>query len=192
MTTNFAGVSRLKLDDFFKDIDEIPKLGAWKDWDDPAAIKWNRLVQAAQDLKQGKYAIVPNYSRKDDRTVGEKCVFSSPIILVDGFLTLHDERLRDLLDLSFFFNLSEDSQLKRRKERQPWVEDGYLDNVMLPRARQYVIPSAQYADVIVNAEISKQGIADFCNAVIRGRIADRIKKLDRKKIFQTVPIRAKV
>jgi len=192
MQANFAGVSRLKLDDFFKDVGDVPKILDWTNWDDPLSIKWDELVQAAAALKSGKYAIVPHYSRKEDRMVGEKCVFSSPIILVDGFLSLYDERLRDLIDLKIFFNLSEDSQVKRRKLRQPWVEDGYIENVLLPNARQHVIPTKHHADFIVNAELPPQSVADYCVGIISLALKDRIKKLGTRRRFETVSITAKV
>lgn len=162
MQQSFKGVTRLKLDDFFVDINDIPRKGAWLDWDRPDAIKWQELLLAAKALKQNSSAIVPNYSRKDDCTIGEKCVFPSEIVLVDGFMTLYHPELRSLLDTSIFFRLSEDSQIKRRKERQPWVEDGYLQNVMLPASRTYILPSSQYADFIVNAELSKTDVAKRC------------------------------
>ena len=153
--------------------------------------KWDKLIQATKDLKQGKYAIVPHYSRKDDRMVGEKCVFSSPIILVDGFLSLYNEELRDLLDLKIFFNLSEDSQVKRRIERQPWVEEGYLHHVMLPNARLHVMPSKNFADHIVNAELPPAAVVDYCVNAISWALKDRMQKVSslptpntqRQKLF---------
>lgn len=153
-------VTRLKLDDFFKDIDEVPKLGNWTNWDHPSALHWDELIKAATDLKAGRYAIVPNYYRKEDRRIGEKCVFSSDVILVDGFMSLHHPELRALLDYKIFFNLSEASQITRRRERQPWVEDGYLHNIMLPAARKYIMPTQDYADYVLDAEPSEEAVAE--------------------------------
>lgn len=151
--------TRLKLDDFFKDITEVPKLDQWTNWDHPDSLHWDELIQAARDLKAGHYAIVPNYYRKEDRRIGEKCVFSSPVILVDGFMSLYHPELRALLDFSLFFDLSEESQIRRRKERQPWVEDGYLSHIMLPAARTYILPTKAYASVVINAEPSEEEVA---------------------------------
>lgn len=192
MQSNFEGVSRLKFDDFFKDIDDMPKVESWVKWDDPISIKWDELVKAATDLKTGNYAIVPHYSRKDDKMIGEKCVFSSKIVLVDGFMSLYDKRLRDLLDLKIFFNLSEDSQVKRRKIRQPWVEDGYLHNVMLPGARKFIMPTIEHADFVVNAELSPQCVADYCIGIIKLALKDNIKKLRTRERFETVDVKARI
>lgn len=169
MQNDYQGVTRLKLDDFFVDKSEIGIKDGFQDWDRPDAIKWPQLIKAAQDLKKGRAAVVPNYSRKDDRVIGEKCVFSSEIILVDGFMTLYHPELRNLLDFKIFFKLSEHSQLRRRRERQPWVEEGYLHHIMLPAARQYIMPGAQYADLVINAELPSFTVADMCMGAIQAQ-----------------------
>ena len=159
-------VSRLKFDDFFKDIEDVANIGESKDWDDPSSIKWTELLQAVSDLKDGKHAIVPNYSRMDDRMIGEKCVLPAPIMLVDGFMTLINEELRGLLDLTVFFDLSDESQITRRRERQPWVTDHYLYNVMIPKAQENIMPSKQHADIVINAEPSIAEVHESCFTAI--------------------------
>ncbi len=185
LQSTFANVSRLKLDDFFKDKHEVPLKGKWQDWDEPSSLHWGDLVRAAQDLKNGNHAMVPNYSRKVDRRVGEKCVFPAPIILIDGFMTLVHDELRELLDLKIFYTLSEHSQIRRRRERQPWVEDGYLQEVMLPAARKYIMPSSEHADHIVNAELMPCAIAEQSVSILRCTISDRLRKLDAAANFRT-------
>lgn len=169
----YANISRLKFDDFFKDLEDVTNIGESKDWDNPSSIKWNELLQAACDLKSGRYAVVPNYSRMHDRMIGEKCVFPAPIMLVDGFMTLVNEKLRELIDLSIFFDLSRDSQITRRRERQPWVKDHYLHNVMLPNAKKYIMPSKQHADIVIDAEPAIIDVHDACFSAIESAIAQR-------------------
>ncbi len=188
LQTSFANVSRLKLDDFFKDIEEVPLRGEWQDWDEPSSLHWDDLVRAVQDLKRGHHAIVPNYSRRFDRRIGEKCVFPAPIILVDGFMSLYDERLRELLDLKLFYSLSEDSQRKRRRERQPWVMEGYLHEVMIPAARKYIIPTADHADFVINAESAASVVATQSIEILTSTIPDRLKKLDSAGDFRTASL----
>ncbi|MFH1631439.1 MAG: hypothetical protein ABIA47_00225 [bacterium] len=190
--SSFANVSRLKLDDFFKDIEDVQEHNGIIHWDEPSSIKWGELIKATRDLKSGKYAIVPNYSRKDDRQIGEKCVFPADIMIIDGFMTLVNPELRGLLDLKLFFSLSEDSQLKRRKIRQPWVEEAYLYEMMLPSSRKYIMPSRQYADHVINAELPSQSVADLGIAIVRFELKNRLKKLDKRSVFKTVPVEARV
>jgi uridine kinase len=149
---NHTNVGRLKLDDFFCDLDEVSLHNGYKNWDDPASINWNGLILAARTLKFGSHATVPHYDRQLNRCVGEKCILPKEIIIIDGFLTLHHPELRTLLEMSFFFSLPEHLQITRRKERQPWVEEGYLHEVMIPNARKYVMPSSAFATHVINAE----------------------------------------
>jgi uridine kinase len=192
MQTTFDGVSRLKFDDFFKDAIDVPMYKDWHLWDDPQSIKWTELVQAAKDLKANRPAIVPNYSRTEDKTVGEKCVFPAPIILIDGYQCLCNPELCELMDLKLYFHLSEGSQLRRRRERQPWVKEGYLYETMLPYARTYLFPTKEFADHVINAEMSVQGVADQCIGIVTNRLGDRLKKLGSRERFQTVKIFARV
>ena len=176
MQTKYANVSRLKLDDFFVGFDR---------WDHPDSLKWDGLIQAARDLKENKPAIVPNYSRKIDRQIGEKCVFPAEIILLDGFMSLVNDGLRELIDLKIYFNLSEDSQIKRRKLRQPWVEKVYLEHIMIPASRQFLFPSMKHADYVINAELAPTGVAEACLGIIQAEI-NKKKKIRLQKTINIV------
>ncbi|MEK7094917.1 MAG: hypothetical protein AAB886_02320 [Patescibacteria group bacterium] len=146
------GMSRLKLDDYFVDdteVDHHPMGYAY--WDHPASIKWDGLVEAAQSLKQGRSAVVPNYERAINKMVGTKIVEPSDYILVDGYQVLYHPDLRDLLDLKLYFDLEEDIQVDRRIMRQPDVDRGYLYHVMIPAARAFLYPTKRYADFVIDA-----------------------------------------
>ncbi|HBL39105.1 TPA: hypothetical protein DDZ10_00300 [Candidatus Uhrbacteria bacterium] len=156
-----TNVGRLKLDDFFCDLDEVGLYKGYQNWDDPSSIDWEGLIRAAEVLKTGESATVPHYDRALNCCVGEKCIIPKTMIIVDGFLTLYHPRLRDLMDISFFFNLPEAEQITRRKERQPWVEEGYLTEVMLPNARAYVMPSAAHATHVIDALEPPETIYDM-------------------------------
>ena len=156
-----TNVGRLKLDDFFCDLDEVATYMGYRNWDDPSSIDWEGLIRAAEVLKSGESATTPHYDRALNRCVGEKCLLPKAIMIVDGFLTLYHAELRELMDVSFFFNLPEAEQITRRKERQPWVEEGYLTEVMLPNARAYVMPSAAHATHVIDALEPPETIYDM-------------------------------
>lgn len=153
-----TNVGRLKLDDFFCDATDVGHLNGYQNWDDPSSIDWVPLIHAAKTLKSQGHATVPHYDRALDKRTGEKCLMPKDLVIVDGFLTLHHPELRSLIDVSFFFNLSEPEQVSRRKARQPWVEDGYLQDVMLPNARTYVMPSAKFASHVIDAHAAPETI----------------------------------
>ncbi len=146
-------VSRLKFDDFFcdeADVDRHP-LG-YPCWDHPNSIKWDWLVRAWTDLKEGRSTVIPDYSRAENRMVGEKTVEPARVIFVDGYQVLYDDRIRALLDESLFFDLNEEQQIIRRVWRQPNVDKGYVYNVMLPAARAFLMPTKMYAGHVIDAE----------------------------------------
>jgi len=183
LQSRYSHISRLKLDDFFRNIEDIPVIDGCINWDHPDSLKWDLMVQAAKDLKAGKHAMVPNYSRKDDRQVGEKCVFPAEVMLFDGFMTLVNPELRELIDLKLYFNLSEDSQIKRRKMRQPWVKDEYLHSIMLPAAREFILPTKQYADHVINAEMNPAGVAEQCINIIHGHFKQvKTSKIEKSEV----------
>jgi len=132
--------------------------------------------------------MVPNYDRKVDARIGSKCVFPAPIILIDGFMTLAEPRLRTHLDLSIFLDLSEASHITRRRIRQPWVEDGYLNHVMIPAAKQYIWPSKHHADHIIDAEPLPTIIATNCINIIKATFPDRMKEIHEAPNFRVEAI----
>lgn len=180
LQSQYSNVSRIKLDDFFKDLKDVPIIDNCVNWDHPDSLKWDEMIQAVKDLKSGKHAMVPHYSRKDDCCVGEKCVFPAEIMLFDGFMTLVHPELRELMDLKLYFDLSEDSQIKRRKMRQPWVEEDYLNKIMIPASREFIMPTRQYADQVINAEMLPTGVAEQCINLIHARFK-QVKASDMEK-----------
>ena len=92
-------------------------------------------------------------------------------MLLDGFMTLHNKKLRDLIDLSLFFDLPENEQVKRRKQRQPDVEEEYLHHIMLPCARKYIIPSKKHADHVIDATRHPDDVAKICHKLIKDRVS---------------------
>lgn len=162
-----TNVGRLKLDDFFCDIDDLDFIDGYQNWDDPKNIQWEPLIEAARKLKEDELCEVPHYDRAQDKCVGTKCILPKQIILVDGFLTLHHPELRNLFDTSFFFQLDEVNQIFRRKERQPWVEDGYIEHILLPNARKYVMPSSAHAHEVIDASLSKDDVFKLIESKIK-------------------------
>lgn len=156
-------VSRLKLDDFFCDEDVVERHPeGYACWDHPSSIKWGELVETVHRLKMGLSAEIPDYSRKTNRQEGTKIISPAEVILVDGYMVLWHNELRDLLDLKIYFDAEENTLIERRLERQPDVNKGYLYNVMLPVARQFIEPTRLLADHVVDArlprdEVYKQG-----------------------------------
>lgn len=87
-------------------------------YDCPDALDTDLLVKHLRSLRNGESVDVPNYdftihTRKAELTRLEP----SPIIIVDGILTFHDERLREMFDIKIFTDADADDRILRRLRR---------------------------------------------------------------------------
>jgi uridine kinase len=150
----YKNVTHVKLDDFFKDIDEFPVYMKWRNWDLPVNLKFNELYDALIKLKNDKKTIIPVYSRKIGKMIGKRMVKPTKIIVVEGFLLFHDERIRKLFNLKVFLRISEKRQLARRIKRQKDFDTEYFHKVIIPMYKKYGEGALVYADYVLNADKS--------------------------------------
>jgi uridine kinase len=82
-----------------------------------------------------------------------------PFLVLEGILALHHPKIRELLDLKIFVDTADRECLGRRLRRdiaergrtESSVRDQYEATVR-PMALEYVLPTRQYADVLVSGE----------------------------------------
>ena len=109
-------------------------------------------------LLLGKCVDIPDYdfcihTRKSD-TIH---VTPTPVIIVDGILTFHDERLRELFDVKIFADADADERILRRLRRDVTERGRDIDGVINQYVGTvkimhgiYVEPTKKYADIIIN------------------------------------------
>ncbi|MBI1193681.1 MAG: uridine kinase [Bacteroidetes bacterium] len=126
-------------------------------FDDPAAIDFDLLVEHVSSLRRGQEIDQPVYDflscKRLDETV---TVVPRPVLILEGILVLTHAPLRALLDLKLFMHLAADQRLVQIVERDI-AERGrdagevlrrYLETVR-PMHERYVEPSREYADLII-------------------------------------------
>lgn len=165
-------VQVVHLDDYRKEKELLPRVGKFVNWDHPDTIYWDELARDIFVLKRGGAVTIYKKNERFDfhgleREVVSRTIQPSQIMLLDGYLSLWHEQIRLLCDFSVFLDASHDQRIARRKKFND-VEDGqaYFDTVLIPMHEQFVEPTKQYADVIINVEnISKvekfQRFVDF-------------------------------
>ena len=148
-------------------------------YDHPAALETDLLIQHIKDLKRGKTIACPVYDysqhNRTDRTV---LVKPSRIILVEGILVLQDERLRDLLDVKIYVEADADERILRRAVRDVeergrdlrGIMEQYLTTVK-PMHYLYVEPTKAKADIVINS-----GRNDVAFDIVRTKIAVRLQE----------------
>ena len=104
------------------------------------------------------------------------------MIIVDGILTFHDERLREMFDIKILADADADERILRRLRRDVTERgrdiDGvikqYVDTVKIMHGI-YVEPTKKYADILINGGMNKTALD-----VVAARIARKIKE-DKKQ-----------
>jgi len=147
----FGGTLCLSLDDYFRNPEELPKIGEWKNSDVPIAIRFDLLAGHIELLRNNQSVKISvfKYPHKSWERV-EKLVQPEPLIVIDGFLALYDKRLRDLCDLKIFIDIPEDLQFQRRTGRDKEHDREYIKKVVIPSYRRYGLPSKQFANYIID------------------------------------------
>lgn len=148
-------------DNFY--IDQSEKFdfdGGSVNFDHPESIDFALLAAKLAELKAGRAALIPVYDfathKRLPRTVR---VEPKRVILVDGILIFHAERVRSLFDDLVFFDTPEDLRFSRRLardiEERGRSEEGVRQqffNQVKPMHDQFVEPSKAFAKTVVRDE----------------------------------------
>ena len=176
-------ITIISYDNYYKPQDHLSMDERVKtNYDCPDALDTDLLVKHLRQLQDGKAVEIPNYdfcihTRRADFSL----VAPAPVIIVDGILTFHDERLREMFDIKIFADADADERILRRLRRDVTERgrdiDGvikqYVDTVKIMHGI-YVEPTKKYADILINGGMNKTALE-----IVAARIARKIKE-DRK------------
>ncbi|KAL5727049.1 Uridine kinase-like protein 1 [Ranunculus cassubicifolius] len=127
-------------------------------FDHPDAFDTEQLLECVGQLKCGLPVHVPVYDFKNHLRSSEtfRQVNASDVIILEGILVFHDQRVRNLMNMKIFVDADADVRLSRRIRRDT-VERGRDINSVLeqyakfvkPAFEDFILPSKKYADVII-------------------------------------------
>ena len=151
-------VTGIRQDSYYRDNSNLPLEERLKlNFDEPAAIEFELLVNQLKDLKAGKPVEQPIYSYLTC-TRSKETIPIQPrdVIIVEGILILCDEELRNMMDMKVFVDADADDRLIRvinrdiieRGRTVEMVIDRY-EKVLKPMHLQYIEPTKRYADLII-------------------------------------------
>ncbi len=129
-------------------------------YDHPDALDWPLLAAHLASLTQGESIQEPVYLfDQHTRAPVSRLIEPQPIVIVEGILALHHPDVRELLDLAVFVTTRNEECLRRRLERdiaergrtRESVLEQYNSTVW-PMALEYVLPSRQFASLVVSGE----------------------------------------
>lgn len=155
-------------DSYYRDLSAMPEEDREKqNFDVPDAIEFELLADQLKALSEGEEIYRPIYNfSTHTREADSVYVAPSDLIIVEGLFVLYWEQLRDIMDTKVFVTISDASALRRRLERdvvergrtRQSVLDQYRNSVK-PMTDKFVLPTSNYADIIVSGEDPMDDIA---------------------------------
>lgn len=157
--------------------------GPSHNWDDPNSFDNDSFLESMQDWKRGKSVWTPRHDySKYEKILNVEKIDASPVMIFEGILILHDERIRKMFDLIVFVDCDADTCLIRRLFRDT-QKRGYNEKEIAIRYQEhvkpsfdkYIVPTKRYANTIipngcqdnmVNASINVEMICSYVNTKI--------------------------
>lgn len=174
-------ITIISYDNYYKPQDHLEMDERVKtNYDCPDALDTDLIIEHLECLRRGECALIPSYDFCiHTRTSETVSVAPTPVIIVDGILTFHDQRLRDLFDIKIFADADADVRILRRLRRDvnergrdiDGVINQYISTVKLMHGI-YVEPTKKYADIIVNGGKNKTA-----REIVAARIARRLNEI---------------
>lgn len=163
-------IGLIQLDDYFKKAEFVPEYNGFKNWDHPDALRLGQLHQDLLDFQQGKNVKIwtknerlnPDYKKTDKRIEVE--FEPKSVMLIEGYLVLHDPCIRELFETSIWLDIDQEESWKRRVH---FKKEGYLENVLLPMNEQFVQPSKQHAEHLIDVtDLTKEGVLEKVEKIL--------------------------
>ena len=151
-------VAILHEDSYFLRRDGLtPEQRALINYDHPDALEHDLLIEHLHQLRSGLPVQVPQYDfEKHNRTEQLTELAPPEVLILEGFMLLHDPRLRDLLDLKICMDVPLDICLYRRIQRDVLQRGRTLESVLgqyestvRPMYFEFIEPAKQHADLVV-------------------------------------------
>lgn len=165
-------IGLIQLDDYFKPTADKPKVGNLVNSDHPDALFLDKLANDLIKLGEGKSVIIntkneelnPEYERTKKRIPVE--FFPKPTMLVEGFLLLHDEKIRELLDTIIFLDVNHGTRWARRVHLENKNKE-YEEKVIIPMHNQYIEPTKKYADYVIDvSSLNKEQVLEKVEKIL--------------------------
>ena len=173
-------ITIISYDNYYKVQDHLTMEERVKtNYDCPDALDTDLLVKHLRQLLAGECVEVPIYDFCIHTRCSEvTCLCPTAVIIVDGILTFHDERLRELFDIKIYADADADERILRRLRRDVTERGRDIDGVINQYVSTvkvmhgiYVEPTKKYADLIINGGKNKVALD-----VIAARIKRKLGK----------------
>jgi uridine kinase len=186
ITAGVESVTLVRLDNYYRDRSGVPMDEREEiNYDHPDAFDWELLLDQLASLTEGQAVEMPEYdfsvhNRADETTRVEP----GDVIIVEGILTLHHPRIREMLDVKLYVETDADVRIIRRIRRDvvdrgrdlEGVVSQYLSTVK-PMHEQFVAPTKKEADLII-----PEGVNDTAVDLLRERVQGVVSGDERPEV----------
>lgn len=159
----------IRMDNYYHDFSSLePEERALINFDKPDSVDFELLEDHVKGLLEGREIVIPayNFITHTREGPGRKARCRLPaegggrsVLIIEGLYALLRESLRTIMDIRVFIEADMDTCLSRRVKRdtsergrtREAVFRQFYDTV-IPMYNKYVLPTREYADLIVDAE----------------------------------------
>ncbi|XP_044503350.1 uridine kinase-like protein 1, chloroplastic isoform X3 [Mangifera indica] len=137
-------------------------------FDHPDAFDTEQLLDCIKTLKSGQSYQVPIYNFKKHCRCSDsfRQVNASDVIILEGILVFHDQRVRNLMNMKIFVDADADVRLARRIRRDTVERGRDVDSVLKQKYADVIIPRGGENHVAINLIVqhihTKLGLHDLC------------------------------
>lgn len=142
-------------DDYQKEEVDVPFFESMRNWDHPDAINFKKLrtdlislIGDKQVEVMTKSSILNPAYEKTGRM--QHILKPKKIIIIEGYLALHDKNIRNLFNLKIFLDIPIKESMKRRDKVTYNDESEYNDKILIPMHSKYIAPAKKIADLTID------------------------------------------
>jgi uridine kinase len=181
-------VAFIDQDAYYRDLAALPLSERRNvNFDHPDAFDVDLLVEHLQSLREGRAIQKPVYNfvtstREPEHTV----VHPGELILIEGILVLHMDRVREVMDLRIFVDAEDDVRIIRRLMRDIKERGRDFDHVVSqyfrhvrPMHMGFVEPSKRHADIIIPHGGNNETAIDMLVGALKARLAMNLQEISR-------------
>lgn len=149
----------ITVDSYYKDLSNIEfKEREKNNFDHPTSIEFNLLYKHLLKIKNNKSVNIPIYNYKNHtREIETKQINSQySLILLEGILSLHNSKIRDILDDTVFIDIDNQTRKERRiirdkEDRNRTIESvvNQYENTVVPMFEKYIKPMKEKSNIII-------------------------------------------
>jgi uridine kinase len=158
-----AGV--LTTDAYYRDLTHLPPAErAFCNFDHPAAIEHELLIEHVRQLSQGAAIEIPRYDFTTHTRMASTDRFGpAEVVIVEGLFALHWPELRQLLGTTIYVEMNDAVCLERRTSRDVHERGRTRESVehqfkttVAPMTELYVRPTRDNADIVVRGDAAPE------------------------------------